>query len=99
MASEDPKPSSTAELMVALLDFIKQMGPALLIMLLQLAKSKEKQAENELAYANMKEKAADEKAELDSRMATKSDRDVLVDFLNEPSPSSNPSADAGSSHK
>lgn len=89
--ANDPKPSSTAELVVALLGFLQQFASAIMIMLLQLARSKEKQAENKLAYADMKEKIVDEKKELQSRMATKSDRDVVVDFLNEPeapSPSS-----------
>lgn len=91
--ANDPKPTSTAELVVAVLQFLQQFASAIMIMLLQLARSKQKQAENKLAYAEMKEKTRDEKDALDSRMATKSDRDVIVDFLNEPeTPSSSPPA-------
>ncbi len=90
MAS-DPKPTSTAELVVALLQFLKELASVSMIMLLQVARSKQKQAENKLAYAEMKEKTRDDKDALASRMATKTDRDVIVDFLNEPeAPSPSP---------
>jgi len=75
------KPLSTAQLGLSLLSFMEKFGLAVLIGLLELARIKQKKAENSYALEKTKAEVREKQDAVDKRMAEKSDRDVITDFL------------------
>lgn len=75
------KPISTAQLTLSAIGFIERFGFAIIVACLQWARIKQKKAEDKLAYIESEQIAKVAKDKLDEQNKGKSDRDIILGFV------------------
>ena len=79
------RPITTAQLALTAISFIERFGLAIIVTMLQWSRIKQKKAEDRLAYIGTKGKVDENNKQLDKKNEGKSDRDVILDFVNDKS--------------
>lgn len=79
-----------AQVVLAVLGFLEKLAVPLVMWLLELVRARQRTAESKVAYYEAKERADADKAKVDEKVAGKSSRRVILDFLGRKEPNGDP---------
>ena len=81
MTENQPKPTSTADLAIAILKFLQEVWGVVAVLLLGRARAKQRQAEDRTAVAETELEVVRATAEVEKANAKKDPADIIDNFL------------------